>query len=185
MKTILFFSLLFLGTLPVSAQRFVADTRQSKLTWTGHSEVGSYAPSGTLQLQQGFFDLKGGQISRSRLDIDMRTIQHEDEKMQAHLRGEDFFNAAAFPASTFVLQRISGSQASGQLTIKGVMKPVTFPVVVTVEGDALRVKGKATIDRTEFGIKYNSSSFFSGLGDYAIKNTFELTFDVVARQVVK
>jgi polyisoprenoid-binding protein YceI len=185
MKTTLFFGLLFLGALPVLAQRFVADATQSKLTWTGHSEVGNYAPSGTLQLQQGFFDLKSGRISRSRMDIDMRTIQHEDGKMQAHLRGEDFFNAPAFPTATFVLQRISGNQASGQLTIKGVMKPVTFPILVTTEGDALRVKGKATIDRTEFGIKYNSSSFFSGLGDYAIKNTFELAFDVVARQVVK
>lgn len=185
MKTLLFFSFFLLGALPVLAQRFVADAKQSKLNWTGHSEVGSYAPAGTLQIQQGVFDVKGGQISRCRLDIDMRTIQHEDEKMQAHLRGEDFFNAPVFPTATFVLQRINGNQASGQLTIKGVTKPVSFPILVTTEGDALRIKGKATIDRTEFGIKYNSTSFFSGLGDYAIKNTFELGFDLVARQTIK
>ncbi|MBC8152758.1 MAG: YceI family protein [Bacteroidetes bacterium] len=182
MKTILFFSFLFMSTLPASAQRYVADSQQSKLTWTGHSEVGNYAPSGALQLQQGVFTVNGTQITQGRIDIDMRTIQHDDDKMQTHLRGEDFFNAPKFPTATFVLQQIKGNQASGLLTIKGVTKPVTFPIGVAAEGDALRIKGKATIDRTVFGIKYNSTSFFSGLGDYAIKNTFELAFDVVARR---
>lgn len=180
MKTILFFSFLFIGVMPVFAQRYVADVQQSKLAWTGHSEVGNYTPSGALQLQQGVFELTNAQISKGRIDIDMRTIQHDDDKMQTHLRGEDFFNAPKFPTATFVLQQIKGNQASGLLTIKGVTKPITFPIGVTTEGDAVRVKGKATIDRTVFGIKYNSTSFFSGLGDYAIKNTFELAFDVVA-----
>ena len=185
MKTLLFFSFLFLGTLPVIAQRYVADAKQTKLAWTGYGEVGSYAPSGTIQLQQGVFDLNGTQLTKGRIDIDMRTIQHDDEKMQTHLRGEDFFNAPKFPTATFVLQQIKGNQATGQLTIKGTTKPVSFPILITTEGDALRIKGKATIDRTVFGIKYNSSSFFSGLGDYAIKNTFDLAFDVVARPVLK
>ena len=181
MKTILFLPLLFLGVMPVLAQRYVADVQQSKLTWTGHSEVGSYAPSGGLQLQQGIFEVSNGQIGRGRIEIDMRTIQHEDAKMQTHLRGDDFFDTAKFPTATFVLQQLRGEQASGLLTIKGVTKPVSFPVTATVTGDGLRVQGTVTIDRTVFGIRYNSTSFFSGLGDYAIKNTFELAFDVVAR----
>lgn len=182
MKTLTLFSLLFLGTLPAIAQRYVADAQQSKLTWTGHGEVGNYAPSGTIQLQQGVFDVANAQISRGRIEIDMRTIQHDDAKMQTHLRGDDFFNTTRFPTATFILQQIRGNQATGLLTIKGVTKPVSFPVAVTTDGNTLRIKGSATIDRTGFSIKYNSSSFFSGLGDYAIKNTFDLAFDVVARR---
>ena len=185
MKTILFFTFLYVSALPLFAQRYVADAKQSKFTWTGYSEVGSYTPSGTLQLQQGILDITGTQISRGRIDMDMRTIQHENSKMQEHLRSEDFFNAPAFPTATFVIQQMSGTQISGQLTIKGVTKPISFPVVVTKEGGELRIQGKVTIDRTLYGIKYNSSSFFSGLGDYAIKNTFDLSFDIVAQQVSK
>ncbi len=185
MRTLLFFTLLILGTLPVVAQRYIADTKQSKLTWTGYGEVGTYAPSGTIQLQQGIFDLTGTQLSSGRIVIDMRTIQHNDDKMQTHLRGEDFFNAPAFPTATFVVQQLKGNLVSGQLTIKGITKPVSFPITVTSADNTLRIQGKATVDRTLFGIKYNSSSFFSGLGDYAIKNTFDLAFDLVARPVLK
>jgi polyisoprenoid-binding protein YceI len=44
----------------------------------------------------------------------------------------------------------------------------------------LRVTGTATLDRTQFGINYNSSSFFQNLGNYAIRNEFTLSFEVVA-----
>lgn len=182
MKTIFCFTLLLISTGSVLAQRYIADVQQSKLSWTGHAEVGSYAPTGTIQLRQGTVEVRNGQICRSRIDVAMRTIQHENGQMQAHLRGEDFFDAAAFPTATFVLQQISAGQASGQLTIKGVTKPVSFPILMTLAGGALYLKGQLTLDRTAFGINYNSSSFFSSLGDHAIRNTFELTFDLVAQQ---
>lgn len=182
MKTIFCFSLIVFSTLSVMAQRFAADVQQSKLNWTGHAEVGNYAPTGVIQLRQGIIEVRNGQINQSRMEIDMGTIQHENGKMQEHLRGEDFFDAAKFPTATFVLKQISGGQASGQLTIKGVTKPVSFPVVMTLATDELHLKGQVSIDRTVFGIKYNSTSFFSGLGDYAIRNTFELVFDITARR---
>lgn len=185
MKTLLFSLLLLSSITPAMAQRYVADAKQSKLTWTGYGEIGNYAPSGTLQLQQAVFEVSNGQISRGRIEIDMRTIQHDDNKMQTHLRGDDFFDTEKFPTATFVLQQMKGNLASGLLTIKGVTKPISFPILVTTDGDALRIKGKATVDRTVFGIRYNSSSFFSGLGDYAIKNTFDLAVDVLARPLVK
>lgn len=179
MKTILCLSFFILNTLSVIAQRYVADTQQSKLNWTGHSEVGSYAPTGTIQLRQGRVEVRNNQISRGRVDIDMRTIQHENEKMQTHLRGEDFFDTAAFPTATFILQQIRTGQAIGKLTIKGTTKPISFPVTLAIVGNEVRLKGQVIIDRTAFGIKYNSSSFFSGLSDYAIQNSFELAFEAV------
>jgi polyisoprenoid-binding protein YceI len=182
MKAIACLSLFLLSILSAVAQRYVADNQQSKLNWTGHSEIGSYAPNGTVQLRQGLFQVRNGQIGQARVDIDMRTIQHENGQMQTHLRGEDFFDTAKFPTAVFTVQQINGGQASGLLTIKGVTKPVSFPVVVTLAGDVLRIKGQATIDRTIFGVNYNSSSFFVGLGDHAIRNTFELTLDLLARR---
>jgi polyisoprenoid-binding protein YceI len=118
------------------------------------------------------------------MTLDMTTIRHENGQLQTHLRDEAFFDATRFPTATFVLRTLTGTTATGQLTLKGVTKPVSFPVLVSQEGDGLRIKGRAVIDRTQFGIRYNSNSFFSGLGDQAIKNEFALTFDVVAKPVV-
>lgn len=162
-------------------QLFTVDPKASRLTWTGYAEIGSWAPTGTLQLQKGQFAQTDKHINAGTFVIDMATIQHENSQMQKHLRGEDFFDVAQFPTATFSLRSLTGLTATGQLTIRGVTKPLSFPVVITQEGNGLRVKGTATIDRTQFNIRYNSSNFFSGLGDQAIKNEFTLAFDVVAR----
>lgn len=63
----------------------------------------------------------------------------------------------------------------GKLTIKGVRKPVTVEIAVNSQ----HIKASATIDRTLFGIKYNSASYFQDLGSYAIRNTFEIEADLV------
>lgn len=165
-------------------QSYSIDASASQLTWTGYAEIGSWAPSGTLQLLLGQLTRTGNQTSSATMTMDMTTIRHENGQLQTHLRDEAFFDATRFPTATFVLRALTGTTATGQLTLKGVTKPVSFPVVVSQEGSGLRIKGRAVIDRTQFGIRYNSTSFFSGLGDQAIKNEFVLTFDVIAKPVL-
>ena len=53
--------------------------------------------------------------------------------------------------------------------------------VAAVPGGDLRLTGTATLDRTEFGINYNSTAHFQNLGSYAIRNDFQVAFDVLAR----
>lgn len=184
MKTLLtavsLFFVIATSTLAQHASLSV-DPKASQLTWTGYAEIGSWAPSGTIQLQKGQVLETGGRISRGTFVVDMTTLQHENGKLQTHLRDEDFFDVAHFPTATFVLTNLTGTTATGQLTIRGVTKPISFPVVVGQEGDGVRVNGKVVVDRTQFAIRYNSSSFFSGLGDYAIKNEFALAFSVLAK----
>lgn len=153
----------------------------SRLTWTGYAEAGSWAPSGTLQLRRGTFTADGATIRQGRFEFDMGTITHSDAQLQEHLRGADFFDAARFPVAVFVLREVVKGQAVGELTLKGITKPVRFPVVSMPHPDGLRLQGAARLDRTQFGVNYNSSSFFQNLGSYAIRNDFTLAFDVVAR----
>ncbi|AKD55926.1 YceI family protein [Spirosoma radiotolerans] len=166
------------------SQSFNIDPDASQLTWTGYAEVGSWAPTGTLRLAKGYVTRTGNQISSATMTMDMTSIQHENDRLQAHLRDEAFFDVARFPTATFVLRSLSGTTATGQLTLKGVTKPVSFPVTISPDGAGLRIKGRALIDRTQFGIRYNSTSFFADLGDQAIKNEFSLQFDVLAKPVV-
>lgn len=185
MKTFLTSAMLALTIATASfAQSFLVDTKASQLTWTGYAEVGSWAPSGTIHLKKGQLIASRKGITSGTITIDMTTIQQENDKLQAHLLADDFFDTEHFPTAAFVLQSLTNSTATGLLTLKGATKPISFPVVVSQGSDDIHVKGKAVVDRTQFGIRYNSASFFSGLGDYAIRNEFSLVFDVVARPVV-
>ncbi|QJX45667.1 YceI family protein [Hymenobacter taeanensis] len=153
----------------------------SRITWTGYAEVGGYAPSGTVQMRQGEIAYDGRRLRHGRVELDMRTITQEQAQLAEHLRGPDFFDVARYPAAVFVLQEMKGNKALGQLTLKGVTKPVQFPLTLSaLPNGQLHLRGVATLDRTQFGVNYNSSSFFQNLGSYAIRNEFRLEFDVVA-----
>lgn len=185
MKKLLIFSLLLpllalLAARP-AARTFRLDPAASTLAWTGHAEAGSWAPQGTIRLREGSVVAEGTAVRAARVVIDMATIAHEQAQLAEHLRGADFFDVAKFPTAVFELTAFGNGQASGTLTLKGVRKPVAFPVSVTAEpGGGLRLRGTATLDRTQFGVNYNSSSFFQNLGSYAIRNDFQVAFDVVA-----
>jgi polyisoprenoid-binding protein YceI len=60
--------------------------------------------------------------------------------------------------------------ATADLTIKGITKPVTFDI--TVNGNTATTT--FNVDRTKYDIKYASKSFFESIGDKAIYDEFEL-----------
>ena len=155
--------------------------RPTAVTWTGYAEVGGYAPSGTVQLRQARFTYDGRRPRTGRFEFDMRTLTQEQAQLAEHLRGEDFFDVAKYPTAVFVLQEVRAGLASGQLTLHGVTRPIRFPLTLepALQG-RLHLTGTATIDRTQFGVNYNSSSFFQNLGSYAIRNEFRLSFDMMA-----
>lgn len=173
--------LLPLGALQLPARTYRAQPAASHLTWTGYAEVGSYAPAGTVQLREGTLDYDGRTVRGARVVLDMRTIRHDDATLTRHLQGPDFFDVEHYPTAVFVLTALRREGAVGQLTVRGVTQPVQFPARLQPLPDGrLRLTGTATLDRTRFGVNYNSSSFFQNLGSYAIRNDFTLAFDLVA-----
>lgn len=183
MKTLLLTlltSLLF-SFRPASTSPYQALLAASQLTWTGYAEVGDWAPSGTLQPRRGTFVYEGNALRQGRFEFEMQTITHTDAQLQKHPRGADFFDAERFPVAVFVRREVVDGQAAGELTLKGITKPVRFPITITPRSEGLRIQGTATIDRTQFGVNYNSSSFFQNLGSYAIRNDFTLAFAIVAK----
>ncbi len=63
---------------------------------------------------------------------------------------------------------------TADLTIKDKTNPVTFDI--TVKGNTATTSFK--VDRTKFGIEYNSGSIFSSIGDKAINDEFDLTVNL-------
>lgn len=159
--------------------RYLANNVASQLVWVGHAQAGTYAPTGSIMLKSGELTFNNEKLSSARLVIDMATIRHENTQLQKHLLEKDFFAVAQYPEATFVLSTIKGNQVTGRLTIKGITRKVNGTFALSKENKRLKVDAHFTIDRTLFGIKYNSASFFQDLGSYAIKNEFELSANCV------
>jgi len=109
------------------------------------------------------------------------------EKLEGHLKSEDFFGTEAYPTAEFKTTKIQkGNGAnytiSGDLTIKGQTHPVSFPANIVITKKMVKATGKVTIDRTLYGIKYGSGSFFDNLGDKAISNEFTMDINFVANK---
>ena len=98
--------------------------------------------------------------------VDTNSVRSYSEKLDAHLRGEDFFNVAKYPTMTFkssdlVFEGDKVIAANGELTLLGVTKPVSFKVSNFVCGEQpfnkrpmCGAEVTATIMRSEWGMKY-------------------------------
>jgi len=173
---------------PAKPVTYTVDAAKSTITWVGKKVTGSH--NGTIALQSGSLAVNGKNVTGGTFTIDMNSIKDADgsAKLEGHLKADDFFGVAKFPTSTFVITKVAGSGAnvtvSGNLTIKGITKPLSFPATVTVNADGTvsALAGKIVVDRTKYDIKYGSKSFFDSIGDKAINDEFELAVKLVAKK---
>ena len=106
--------------------------------------------------------------------IQTKSIDTRMPKRDDHLRGADFFDAAAFPAITFAGRTLTGKDGAytltGDLTMHGITKEVSMPV--TIAGPVkspmgpdmiIGLSGRATINRQDFGVKWNKDMDKGGL----------------------
>ena len=164
---------------------FKANPEKSKFSWTGYAAVGTYAPTGIIKLNSGSLTFDGKNITKANFEFDMKTISHENKDLQNHLRNEDFFDVEKYPKATFILEKVNGNEAIGFLKIKDVQKKITFPITIKKMENVMQVQANIAVNRTDFGIKYNSTNFFSNLGDYAIKDNFEFRLDLSMDKMIK
>ena len=160
------------------------DSQKSKVTWVGKKVTGQH--NGTISLADGNFTTKGKKITGGSFTIDMTTIKDAEanQRLEGHLKSDDFFSTEKFPKATFVTSSIepkSGDEyvVKGNLTIKGITNAIEFPATIQITKDQLSAKAKILVDRTKFDIKFRSGNFFENLGDKAIEDNFELNVDLV------
>ncbi|MGZ3649705.1 MAG: YceI family protein [Bdellovibrionota bacterium] len=191
MKTLLV--ALALVSLPAFAAKkpetFKVDTKTSTVGWEGRKLGGVH--HGELKLKDGALKVENGALVSGDVTIDMTSLKDEDltdsemnAKLVNHLKSDDFFSIEKNPTShlkiTKVEQKDGKTLISGDLTIKGITKPITFPATVTVEKNKLSAKGDMEVDRTMYDIKFRSLKFFANIGDKVIKDQFGVTVDIKA-----
>ncbi|RZL13889.1 MAG: YceI family protein [Pedobacter sp.] len=169
---------------PVKPVAYTVDPAKSTITWIGKKVTGSH--NGTIALQSGTLNVDGKKVTGGTFTIDMNSIKDADgsAKLEGHLKADDFFGTAKYPTSTFVITKVAGNNVTGNLTIKGITKPVTFPATISVNADGTvsALAGKILVDRTKYDIRYGSKSFFDSIGDKAIDDNFEIGVKLVAKK---
>jgi polyisoprenoid-binding protein YceI len=141
-------------------------------TWTidaSHSEV-SFVARHLMSKVRGFFEKFEGQIvtgaePSATATVDLNSINTRDENRDAHLRSNDFFDVENTGPMTFTSTKVEkGGKAllvSGDLTIKGVTRPVTLDVEYFGTetdpwgGTRIGFEGTTQISRKEWGIDFN------------------------------
>jgi polyisoprenoid-binding protein YceI len=111
--------------------------------------------AGELRLEPGRPDAASG-----RIVVEVASVDTASQRRDDHLRSPDFFDAARYPQAVFALTsaRAEGGQtvATGELTIRGVTRPLSVPVTVTIADDTVRAAGRFVVNRRQFGVAYQS-----------------------------
>jgi len=138
-----------------------------------HSHIGFEVKHMGIATVRGAFRKFSGSVDASsgltlRGTVDVASIDTGEENRDAHLQAPDFFDAAQFPQITF---ESTGARAgadgkltlSGQITIKGVTKPIQLTGEIAEGGEdpwgkqRIGFEVAASIDRREFGLETNQT----------------------------
>ncbi len=133
------------------------------------STVGFRVRNAGLLTVRGRFSLFKGTVEagqpfeKTRVDgtVRMDSVDTGIRKRDEHLRSAAFFDTAKFPEMSFKSTHLAGTpeafEMDGQLTLKGVTRPVRFHCerVGDPAASEIAVTATATINRREFGITYN------------------------------
>ena len=131
--------------------------------------------------QRGRFEKVSGKVTLDRaakrgtveISIDVASVSTGVDKLDEHLRSEDFFNVVKHPTMTFKSKQVNFSgdkpaSVDGELTMLGVTKPLTLTITSFhcapnpfAKKEACGADAVATIKRSEFGM----STLLPGLGD--------------------
>ena len=153
--------------------------------WTldkAHSNVKFSVTHLVVSETEGTFKIFDGSMENSKPDysdakisfnVDVNSINTDNEKRDAHLKSDDFFNAEKYPAMKFESTSFTPDgdnkyKLTGNLTIRDITKPVTFDVtyggiVNAMGGTRVGFKAKTTIDRFDYNLKWDKTIETGGL----------------------
>ena len=171
------------NTLKEQTMFKVTNDSLSVLKWTGSTFIKSHF--GTINFS-GELGIDDGKLVSGNLIFDMSTINTEDlnggkkQKLDDHLRGEDFFDVEKFPNAYLKIKNYDGKNITGDLTIKEVTKEISFPAILEITQNSIKGKADFTINRTEYGIIYSSSNFFDLAKDRIISDEIKINVSIKA-----
>lgn len=154
--------------------QYTLDTLNSKVEWKGYKVFKSESTShfGTIKFESGDVTVKEGKLESGKFVADMGSLTSVDlkddadqlGKLNGHLKSGDFFEVEKFPTASFEITKVTpategdyNTLLDGNLTIKGISKPVQFKANVSVkDGEVSVATEPKDIKREEFGVKFQA-----------------------------
>ena len=138
------------------------DQSNSKVEWVGSKVTAKH--EGSFKTFSGSVSLVDQAPEKSSVTVDIVTdsIDSPDgEKLVGHLKSADFFDGTKFPKATFASTEVkkggekgASHTITGNLTLHGVTKSISFPATVKTSGTGVEVDAEFAINRKDFGIVY-------------------------------
>lgn len=170
-----------------TATKYQANTETTVINWKGSKTIGD-SHNGTMKISSGSLTAKEGKLESGSFIIDIKSLEVKDipaddqgnADLKMHLLNADFFDTEKHANAAFSITNVSEkdgkTMVEGNLTLKGVKKNISFPATVAVNGKDITLTSETfTIDRTDFGIIYGSSSIVGLAKDRIISNDIELS----------
>ena len=192
MKTlinILFISMIAYATTYAQQANWDFDKSHSKIQFdVAHMVISEV--TGQFHDYEGKIEIDKNDFTKSNISItiDAKSIDTDHEKRDGHLRAPDFFDVEKYPNITFISKSIEKIEKniyklSGDFTMHGITKAIDLNVkhIGTIKdpygNTRAGFKVEGSINRTDYGMKYNSIMEAGGLligEDVSILCNFEI-----------
>ncbi len=137
---------------------------------------------------KGTFDAQDPSRSSFELTIQAKSVDTRNADRDAHLRGNDFFDMDTYPEIHFVSTTVAALddahfQVTGDLTIKGTTKAITFELEHTGSAtdpfgnERIGLEGSVTVNRKDWGVNWNAALEAGGV---LVSENVTLEFEVSA-----
>ena len=151
---------------------YKVDTMNSRVEWKGYKVLKTDQTThfGTIRFESGDVTIKEGKLQSGKFVADINTLENIDlkdkqemkTKLESHLKSGDFFEVEKFPTASYEITKVTEANGGdyntlldGNLTIKGITKPVQFKANVTVADGNVNIATEPTdINREDFGLKF-------------------------------
>lgn len=156
--------------------------QNSKIEFVGSKVTGHH--NGSFQDFSGQVDYAGS-VEQSRVNITIKTdsLTTDTPDLTKHLKTADFFDVAKYREATFISTAIKAGgekgashTVTGNLTMHGATKSVSFPATIAVTPDVASVDANFSINRKDFGINY------AGAANNLIRDDVVLTLTIRANK---
>lgn len=152
--------------------QYKVDTMNSRVEWKGYKVLKSDQTThfGIIRFESGDITVKDGKLQSGKFVADINTLENIDlkdnqemkTKLEGHLKSADFFEVEKFPTASYEITKVTETTSGdyntildGNLTIKGITKPVQFKANVTVQNGNVSVATEPTdINREDYGLKF-------------------------------
>ena len=185
MKKLLLSALLLSSSL--FASTYTLDKAHSKITFkVKHMAISNVYGSFDSYKTTIDYDEKTKVFNKLLANIDVSSINTDNEKRDTHLKSKDFFSVNKYPNIDFKLLSVNGDEAKASLTIKGITKIVNLDfenngIAKDPWGNTkLGLSFQTKISRKDFGLTWNK---LLETGSLIVGDKITITVDLEAKKI--